>query len=352
MKIFTLAALATLALGTAATASNFSVSGPGGAIPDPAAAPGTWNTTYTGTAFTSTVAVANPVTSITAVKLNGLTHTWRGDLHIILRDPASVAYNVVVRPGSTGTSVGDSGDYQVGLYTFVDAGGGTVAQGTTNIAPGTYNIFQNTGTGQWTLGMNNVPLSTITGPAGNWTLEIRDWAALDVGSLTGWTLEGTDAVTPIVSFCAGDGTLTDHTTPCPCANNGAAGNGCANSANAAGANLTTTGLPSTDDVVLAGSGMPLTVSCIYLQGDALNDGVFGDGVRCAGGSLIRLRTKTNAGGASSFPDSTDTITLSARGGVTVGSGARRYYQTYYRNSAAAFCPPETFNVTNGIQIDW
>ena len=98
--------------------------------------------------------------------------------------------------------------------------------------------------------------------------------------------------------------------------------------------------------------MPLAVSCIYLQGDALNDGVFGDGVRCAGGALIRLRTKTNVGGASSFPDSVETITLSQRGGVTIGSGVRRHYQTYYRNSAAAFCPPETFNVTNGWTIDW
>ena len=98
--------------------------------------------------------------------------------------------------------------------------------------------------------------------------------------------------------------------------------------------------------------MPATVSCIYLQGDANTQSVFGDGVRCAGGTLLRLRTRSNVGGASFFPDSTDTITLSQRGGVTPGSGAVRYYQTYYRNAAAAFCPPETFNVTNGIRITW
>ncbi|MBK7874931.1 MAG: hypothetical protein IPJ77_04140 [Planctomycetes bacterium] len=155
------------------------------------------------------------------------------------------------------------------------------------------------------------------------------------------------------SFCSGDGTLADHTTACPCANNGAAGNGCANSVNAAGANLTATGAAASDDVVLSGSGMPAAVSCIYLQGDALDDVVFGDGTRCTGGALIRLRTKTNVGGASSFPEvGVDTITLSARGSVTVGSGALRYYQTYYRNSAAGFCPPETFNVTNGWKIAW
>jgi hypothetical protein len=98
--------------------------------------------------------------------------------------------------------------------------------------------------------------------------------------------------------------------------------------------------------------MPLVVSCIYLQGDALDDIVFGDGVRCAGGSLLRLRSVANVGGASSFPDSTETITLSQRGGVLPGSGDVRYYQTYYRNAAALFCPPETFNVTNGWRITW
>ena len=75
-------------------------------------------------------------------------------------------------------------------------------------------------------------------------------------------------------------------------------------------------------------------------------------MRCAGGTLLRLRTKVNVGGASSFPDSVETISLSVRGGVVPGSGVTRRYQTYYRNAAAAFCPPETFNVTNGLTIDW
>ncbi|MBK7875923.1 MAG: hypothetical protein IPJ77_09245 [Planctomycetes bacterium] len=154
------------------------------------------------------------------------------------------------------------------------------------------------------------------------------------------------------AFCFGDGTFVDHATACPCGNVGAPGNGCANSAVANGANLTATGLAATNDVVLRGSGMPNTVSCIYLQGTAPDDAVFGDGVRCTGGTLLRLRTKANVAGASSFPDSVETITLSQRGGVTVGSGVRRYYQTYYRNSSGLWCPPETFNVTNGWVIDW
>ena len=153
-------------------------------------------------------------------------------------------------------------------------------------------------------------------------------------------------------FCGGDGTDPTVTTPCPCGNSGAPRHGCANSVNANGAELLTTGSLATDSVVLSASGMPAAASCIFLQGDAMTDVVFGDGVRCAGGALLRLRTKTSVGGAAQFPDATDGARLSERGGVAVGSGVVRFYQTYYRNSAVAFCPPATFNVTNGAFVIW
>jgi Tol biopolymer transport system component len=157
---------------------------------------------------------------------------------------------------------------------------------------------------------------------------------------------------PFTLYCFGDGLDPAHTTPCPCGNIGAIGNGCANSVQPAGAHLGASGSTYTDTAVLAGSGMPATATCIYLQGTGTDDATFGDGVRCTGGTLFRLRTRANVAGASAFPDSTDTITLSARGGVAPFSGVVRRYQTYYRNAAAAFCPPETFNVTNGVVIDW
>ncbi len=158
--------------------------------------------------------------------------------------------------------------------------------------------------------------------------------------------------TPIMSsMCFGDGLDPNVTTPCPCANTGAPGNGCAHSTNAAGAHLTMSGNPNPDTIVLTGTGMPDASTCIYLQGDALDDAVFGDGVRCAGGGLLRLKAKLNLLGGSSYPEPGDP-TVSDRGSVTPGSGAVRYYQTYYRNAAAAFCPPATFNVTNGVQLVW
>ncbi|MBK7874676.1 MAG: hypothetical protein IPJ77_02825 [Planctomycetes bacterium] len=173
--------------------------------------------------------------------------------------------------------------------------------------------------------------------------------AIGFGGL--WLLRGACSLEPGLSYCAGDGTLL---TPCPCANFGAPGNGCRSSFNVNGAHMTAHGVVALDSVVLDGSGMNATGNCIFLKGnlDDPNGLVFGDGVRCATGTLIRLRTVPLVGGSASFPDSTQTITLSARGGTPVGSGLTGYYTVYYRNAAAAFCPPETFNSANGYQIVW
>lgn len=157
---------------------------------------------------------------------------------------------------------------------------------------------------------------------------------------------------PGIAVCAGDGVDPTVTTPCPCANDGAPGHGCANSANAAGALIQATGTVANDDVVLHGSGMPATSGAIYLKGDAYTASgiVFGDGIRCADGVLFRLGAKTNSGGSSQYPAAGDP-TLSVRGGTPVGSGLVATYQVYYRN-AAAFCTTDTFNVSNARQITW
>jgi hypothetical protein len=159
---------------------------------------------------------------------------------------------------------------------------------------------------------------------------------------------------PSAAYCAGDGVDPLVTTPCPCGNFGGVGRGCASSFNPLGAALDSHGTVTNDDLVLDGEGMNATGSCIFLKGDSDDIGglVFGDGLRCTDGTLIRLRTKPLAAGAASFPDSTDTITLSARSGTTPGSGAFASYAVYYRNAAAAFCPPETFNASNGLRIVW
>jgi hypothetical protein len=109
---------------------------------------------------------------------------------------------------------------------------------------------------------------------------------------------------------------------------------------------------SADTFVLLGSGMTSS-TCLYFQGTAQVSGglgsPFGDGLRCAGGTVIHLGTKTNVAGASQYPEGGD-LAVSVRGNVTV-PGSARTYQVWYRNSAA-FCQPEGFNLTNGLAVTW
>jgi hypothetical protein len=154
------------------------------------------------------------------------------------------------------------------------------------------------------------------------------------------------------SFCFGDGTLADHTTPCPCGNDGAPGRGCASSFVADGALLEASGSTANDTLVLHVIDTPQSSLGIYLQHDAQDDRLFHDGVLCASGNLIRLRRHFSVGGESMFPDSTDTTTVAQRGSVTPGSGATRYYSCFYRNASTTFCPPATANVSNGIRVIW
>jgi hypothetical protein len=157
-------------------------------------------------------------------------------------------------------------------------------------------------------------------------------------------------LTPPTPFCPGDGTGT----ACPCANNSPAGqnDGCLSSLGV-GARLRTSGANSIsgDTLVLNGSQMPNS-SCLYFQGTIQQSGgagaAFGDGKRCAGGTVIRLKTVTNVGGASQYPQAGDP-SVSVRGMVT--TPGTRTYQAWYRN-AAAFCTAATFNLSNGLEYTW
>jgi hypothetical protein len=150
---------------------------------------------------------------------------------------------------------------------------------------------------------------------------------------------------PYDAFCYGS-------VNCPCGNNGASANGCGNSANPAGARLGATGSTSwmEDTFVLNGTGMLPNSTCIYLQGNTSSAAAtFGDGRRCVGGTLIRLGTKHNVGGSSSFPAAGDPP-VSLRGNVPL-LGDTRFYQVWYRDPAN-FCTATTYNITNGIEAVW
>jgi hypothetical protein len=254
------------------------------------------------------------------VTITGLTHTWRGDLHIILRDPSGQGHSIVTRAGFTGAGFGDSGDYLAGTYTFVQTGGGAVNAGAANISGGTYNQFTNVGAGSWTAaGIDNLAMNSITGAAGTWTLEIRDWAAADIGSVSGgWTLSGTDV------SGGGATTFCEGTSGCPCGNNGAAGNGCATGANASGANLSSAGS------TLTVSGVNPGATVIFVKGNLAATAFLYDGLLCMD-SLVRFGlTTASAGGVASATD--------------LGSGN---YQAWFRDVPVSACGNNA-NTTNGV----
>ena len=230
-----------------------------------------------------------------------------------------------------------------GAYQFVNQTSGFTCDVT---------VTGTTTTGTWTWAGSQIQRYVLTDTLGGtgvrvcWELRARDWPG-NVRAVTGCF-----DVTPVLTgtaYCFGDGSGT----ACPCGNAGAAGRGCANSLNASGARLVATGTASLsgDTIVLSGSGMSNS-SVLYFQGTTEQNAglgaVFGDGLRCAGGSILRLGTKTNVAGASTYPVGADP-SVSVRG-LIVAPGVRTY-QVWYRN-AAAFCTSDTFNLSNGLSITW
>ena len=156
--------------------------------------------------------------------------------------------------------------------------------------------------------------------------------------------------------CAGDGSAG----ACPCGNLGAPGHGCDNSAATGGARLSGTGDASlaSDGLVLSTTNELASALTIVLQGDvAIAPTPFGDGLRCAGGTLKRLRVESAVAGSIVYRDGAETSvsTQSALLGDTLAPGSTRIYQVYYRDPDLAFCPfppGNTFNATNAVSVVW
>jgi plastocyanin len=257
-------------------------------------------------------------------------------------------------------------------YTY-DSGsipnGGTYTY--TFVSPGTYNYTSTTGGFSGTIvvgGTASAAVATYSGgqiyrfrmddTAGGlgvqlcYELRFRDWA----GNVRVTDSRCVSLSVPGSAYCFGDGSLA---TPCPCANNGSPGNGCANSANAAGAHLAASGTTSPDTIVLHSSGELPSVLSIFLQGNASNASglVFGDGLRCAAGSLKRLYAHSASGGSVSAPQGADP-SISAQSallGDPIAPGSTRYYQVYYRDSNLSFCPSppgNSWNVSSAWSLSW
>jgi hypothetical protein len=191
-------------------------------------------------------------------------------------------------------------------------------------------------------------IASVHGSGGSGHDYFLAWDHLDSTQATQHEILGARYTAPVggpySQFCFGAGA-------CPCTNNGANG-GCANSANLGGAVLTATGATSVSDdsFVLHGSGMPASSFCIYMQGTTSSSPVqYGDGKRCIGGSMTRLKAKHNVGGMSQYPAQFE-LWISIRGNIPL-LGATRAYQVVYRDPAS-YCTAATFNISNGIQAVW
>ena len=143
--------------------------------------------------------ITGPLTSVSNSVT--LTHSYVGDIDMILRSPGgTVSFVTVSRIGvTTAGSFGSSANYS-GAYNFTDAATGTniwtVAAGlgnTGNIAAGNYRTTAAGATGQ----TNPAPVTNLTAAFagltsaqinGTWTLSIRDGAAADTGTVTAASL--------------------------------------------------------------------------------------------------------------------------------------------------------------------
>jgi hypothetical protein len=153
---------------------------------------------------------------------------------------------------------------------------------------------------------------------------------------------------PGTGYCFGDGLDTVVTALCPCGNFGGAGAGCANSFSSLGGLLSVAGTTVPNTINFTLTRVPNNTLCAGFRNTTnTNPGgvVFGDGVRCQTGTLIRFGQHNS--GTVGDPVNTWTSPTNSQ-----GAGVTRFYQVQYRNSAPAFCPPATFNISNGRILTW
>ena len=151
------------------------------------------------------------------------------------------------------------------------------------------------------------------------------------------------------AYCFGDpGTGTS----CPCGNENdgsVPGSGCANGSFASGALLVGSGMASvgSDTFRLGVSAVePNEFGLFFHANNAVNGGngmVFGDGLRCAGGGLVRFAVGQS--------DSQGDRQSTGGHGAGLAAGEVKRYQYWYRNPTSSPCGTN-FNLSNGFEVTW
>jgi subtilisin-like proprotein convertase family protein len=192
---------------------TFSGTGPGGPIADGSdiATPGA---PALSTTVTVPIGFTGPISDVW-VELDGLQHTWAGDLRARLIHPDGVtSVDLFSRPGrGSSNAFGIGSDFGAdNSYSFSD--NATILFGISEASPliptGIYRPSSNQNPpDSSSLDDAYTPMSfalTFGGKraAGEWTLEITDWAAGDVGSLEGWTLHICTGGCPAKQYSLGD----------------------------------------------------------------------------------------------------------------------------------------------------
>ena len=143
-------------------------------------------------------------------------------------------------------------------------------------------------------------------------------------------------------FCFGDGSAST----CPCANFGAAGEGCANSTGS-GAILGTSGssLVAADNLQLIATQARPNTTGLFIQGTSPISLPFKDGLLCAGNPTERLEIIFLAadGTGSSVSE------LPLAGGVS--SGQTVHYQFWYRDPVSSVCGTGS-NFSSAFTVEW
>ena len=155
----------------------------------------------------------------------------------------------------------------------------------------------------------------------------------------------------------------DGVIGCPCANPpSSAGRGCDNSSATGGAILSGAGSASlsSDTLVLSTTGQKPATASVLVQGTASIAGgvVYGQGVRCVGGALVRLYTTGATNGGVSLPDAVagdpPVSVRSASLGDAIQAGESRWYLVLYRDATVVGSCPATsvFNTTQTGEVAW
>lgn len=315
-----------------------------------------------------------------------------GDPCLDAVDSVETAYGTLMFPGS----VTNGSASKVVVYTDATPDNNPTTNLTTNVKVNTVVVNGDTDI------LNKVPLNTtiaMTTAAGHWTLVSADQVAgqfpasmdqtppthaagawvvgstLGPGTLNTTNLLGNDVAPlnmaaigfpanwlsrvdetggptgPGTPVCFGDGTGT----ACPCLNNGGPGAGCANGTGGGGV-LSASGNASVsnDTMSLTADGV-INNNGLFFQGNNTIGGgagtAFGDGIRCCGGSVVRIQVVNPPGTISpATAQMTETATTNGPNG-TVLPGVKKCYQFWYRDPATSPCGTQ-FNLTNAVTVTW